>query len=60
MKKLKLSLDELAVDSFAAVPAEGERGTVRGAEFVTLEATCFNSCGGTCKYNTCNAPWQCP
>lgn len=60
MKKLKLSLDELMVDSFQAAPSDGERGTVRGAEFATLEETCWNSCNGTCKYNTCNAPWQCP
>ena len=39
MKKLKV--EELAVDSFEAVPAGAERGTVHGAEFVArnLEPT---------------------
>jgi hypothetical protein len=62
MKKLTLTLDALAVESFAATPANETRGTVAGYDVtdVSCVETCINSCGGTCKYNTCNAPWQCP
>jgi hypothetical protein len=60
MRKLKLNVDTLAVESFDTPPAGGERGTVEALSFLTAEETCFNSCGGTCKYNTCNVPWQCP
>jgi len=61
-KKLALSLDALAVESFSATPGDEARGTVAGhdvTEFATCGETCFSSCGGTCKYNTCNVPWQC-
>jgi hypothetical protein len=26
----------------------------------TCYETCLKSCGGTCKWQTCNAPWACP
>jgi hypothetical protein len=38
MEKVKLSLDELAVESFA-VAAEEERGTVNAAEFAPTART---------------------
>jgi hypothetical protein len=28
--------------------------------FNTCDLTCFDSCGGTCRWNTCNVPWACP
>lgn len=61
MKKLTLRMDELAVESFAIRTGDGTRGTVRAHdESDTFQETCYNSCGGTCRYNTCNVPWQCP
>jgi hypothetical protein len=49
MRKLKLDLEELAVDSFDVV-AEGThpRGTVRGAED-TLACSWRNSCVDSCQ-----------
>ena len=43
MKKLKLSLDALEVESFAAVGGAGEPGTVRGQEAPTIPPWCGNS-----------------
>lgn len=46
MKKLRLEIDGLKVESFQALPARGGRGTVRGAEsYYTLG--CTEGCGGT-------------
>jgi len=66
MKKLRLDLESLAVESFdTVVEAEADRGTVRGRDSVTepqepdsIAATCTcpppntASCGGTCDW-TC-------
>ena len=66
MKKLRLGLESLAVESFdTAVEAEADRGTVRGRDSATgpeepdtIAATCTcpppntASCGGTCDW-TC-------
>jgi hypothetical protein len=59
MKKLRLRPDELTVESFEPPIAGGDAGTVHGAD-ATLEETCPNSCNGTCRWQTCNVPWQCP
>ena len=68
MKKMKLSLDDLKVESFQTTPdaGEGEKGTVFGylTQDLTIcdtcdtcnascNGTCNASCGGTCG-NTCN------
>lgn len=67
MKKLKLNVEALAVQTFdTAVPAEA-RGTVAGhvdtdpescdyacaSQFISGCGTCGNSCGGTCGSVTC-------
>ena len=60
MSKLKLNLDALRVDSFDTDAAAGARGTVRGAESVSLLPVTddgSNSDGETCRSCvTCNAP----
>jgi hypothetical protein len=51
MKKMKLHLDDLTVDTFHTTPAERERGTVMGQQ-----CTCYTvctcpgcaTCDGTC------------
>ncbi|HEU0055190.1 MAG TPA: hypothetical protein VFQ39_18515, partial [Longimicrobium sp.] len=49
MGKLKLSVDELRVESFHTATRPGERGTVRGAADETNESGCIIvSCGETC------------
>jgi hypothetical protein len=60
-KKLSLSLDALTVESFTSDSLRSSGGTVAGHDVTALTCpeTCINSCGGTCKYNTCNVPWQC-
>lgn len=62
MNKLRLKLDELAVESFEAHAADGERGTVFGEDSDSGEPvdTCQRSCNGTCRWQTCNVPWACP
>ena len=44
MKKLKLDIDELTVESFAAVQEDGEKGTVAGLETLDL-SHCHTHCG---------------
>lgn len=47
MPKLRLSLDDLAVESFDPVSPRARRsGTVRGRQ--ETEETCFNTACGTC------------
>lgn len=66
MKKLKLALDDLAVETFDTTPAAREKGTVVGEqEPCTCPTqctcptcpTCCNTCEATCPYtcddNTC-------
>lgn len=54
MRKAKLSLDALHVDTFETTAAvQGPRGTVHAhATFYgTCQGTCVNTCGGpTCEY----------
>lgn len=62
MKKLKLGLEELAVESFDTTPAHRERGTVVGEQCTCPTActcpgcpTCDNTCPYTCDDQTCPA-----
>jgi hypothetical protein len=49
MRKLKLSLEALEVDSFHADPLQPARGTVMGRDFTEYaDESCFESCNGTC------------
>lgn len=60
MRKLKLRMDDLRIDSFDTARTASAAGTVRGQEIVTLrdntcrtcEATCNPSCDDSCYY-TC-------
>ena len=59
--KLKLNLDELAVDSFDTVGAEKTKGTVFGEQCTCYTnctcpgcPTCYASCNGTCDASACN------
>jgi hypothetical protein len=62
MKKLKLSLDALNVESFSAVADGGDRGTVAG--YITaIEDTCDTDvtlCDGTCVGCRTNFGPNCP
>ncbi len=40
MKKLSLKLEDLRIDSFTTDAADGERGTVQGAQ-ISAAGTCF-------------------
>ena len=58
MRKLKLELDELSVESFDTAKQKEERGTVHGRDLTECCSgadgfTCYLSCGGTC--DTCAA-----
>ncbi|HZG43630.1 MAG TPA: hypothetical protein VEY93_11745 [Longimicrobium sp.] len=59
--KLKLNLDQLAVDSFDTTKPEAKTGTVFGEQCTCYTnctcpgcPTCYASCNGTCG-NTCDA-----
>lgn len=56
MKKLKLELDELRVESFGAEMEDEEEGTVQGHDFLrTRSPTCART--GCCEptWDTCDA-----
>jgi hypothetical protein len=60
MKKLKLHLDDLRIDSFTTTPSERPKGTVFGEQCTCWTQctcpgcpTCDASCNGTC-YASCN------
>jgi hypothetical protein len=61
MKKLRLELDELAVESFPMDREEDGRGTVAGQNEPPYTQSCDGSCVNTCVscvntcYNTCQA-----
>lgn len=60
MKKLKLRIDELAVDSFEAGDAESLTGTVEGREMRT-EFTCNQTtpyCKTILTYCPCTPRWE--
>jgi hypothetical protein len=57
MRKLKLSLDELQVDSFHATGSGAERGTVPGHSWTQhADESCFGTCDGGCTrdWGSCN------
>ena len=56
MRKIKLDIDALEVDSFETKPAAVERGTVRGhaTQYGSCQGSCVASCGGP----TCESPCQ--
>ena len=67
MKKRKLDLNELDVETFATTESSRERGTVMGHATLGLQCTgactADYSCGGTCRYDSCHgstccASWQ--
>jgi len=59
MKKLRLDLDHLQVESFDTQTAPAERGTVDAAQACTCPGygTCANTECGTC--NTCQGQYTC-
>jgi hypothetical protein len=56
MKKLKLHLETLQVESFASSAAHQEGGTVQGHAAWTrlVNNTCQPNCGTTVQYTACN------
>jgi hypothetical protein len=54
MRKLKLTVDQLQVDSFHAVDAEPERGTVAGYSEPWECVSPYGSCERYCTQETCN------
>jgi hypothetical protein len=50
MKKIRLDIDKLEVQSFATVHPDGARGTVQGAAdvsyYLSYEDTCYQRVGG--------------
>ena len=70
MKKLRLEMDELKVESFSTLAGEQERATVEGyaeSESVPVACVCVSkdealySCAPTCNPNdySCNGGWSC-
>jgi len=55
MRKLKLEVDDLRIDSFVVDEAEEARGTVAGQNEPAYTASCDGSCVNTCNscVNTC-------
>ena len=55
MKKLRLEVDDLRIDSFAVDGAGEARGTVAGQNEPAYTASCDGSCVNTCNscVNTC-------
>ncbi|HEX5868915.1 MAG TPA: hypothetical protein VFY65_00795 [Longimicrobium sp.] len=64
MKKLKLQMDDLRVDTFDVTQTEKERGTVVGEQACTCSPdiwTCNESCQvGTCEQTCANYPFAQP
>jgi hypothetical protein len=56
MKKVKLSLDALAVESFAVVNEADEQGTVEAHEAPTGKPFTCNTCAATCQTMACPCP----
>ena len=70
MKKLRLGLDDLEVESFSTLTGGKERATVKGyveSESVPVACVCVSvdealySCAPTCNPNdySCNGGWSC-
>jgi hypothetical protein len=59
MKKLRLTLDDLRINTFETLPAKREKGTVFAEQYGTYGdyQTCGYSCAPTC-YGSC-PPYTC-
>jgi hypothetical protein len=53
MKKVKLSVESLSVESFPTASEGSEFGTVNGHEIPTGKFTCNESCAATCRTVAC-------
>ncbi|HEU4561218.1 MAG TPA: hypothetical protein VFS20_25420 [Longimicrobium sp.] len=61
MKKLRLNVEGLRVDSFTTQPKHGATGTVRAHEYLTEGASCndgtwgatANGCSNECSMHSC-------
>jgi hypothetical protein len=70
MKKFRLELDDLRIDSFSTTPAQAPKGTVFGEQCTCYTnctcpgcPTCDASCNGTCDAScngTCYTGCRCP
>jgi hypothetical protein len=69
MKKIRLNVDALDVESFEPGEADGRRGTVRGAQMTAYYQLCYDTdtwqmsctCEPTCNAETCyNCSVGCP
>ena len=71
MRKLRLQLEDLRIDSFTTTSSQKEKGTVFGEQCTcqtacscpgcpTCDASCNGTCGGTCDAS-CNGTcdWSC-
>jgi hypothetical protein len=56
MRKMRLELDDLDVESFDTRPSEAGRGTVKG--HATQYGSCQGSCVQTCGGPTCESPCE--
>jgi hypothetical protein len=52
MRKFKLELHDLRIDSFTTTPMAREKGTVFGQQCITCPDTCAYTCGSC--YGTCD------
>lgn len=50
MRKVKLDLDELRVETFAAGVPEMDKGTVEAHATGGGQVTCWNTCPNTCSH----------
>jgi hypothetical protein len=63
MRKLKLDLDELAVEAFDTAAFPAMRGTVEGEEQYTYfcdTCECTGPNGTSCNMSRCNTCYGCP
>jgi hypothetical protein len=69
MKKLRLALEDLNVESFSTADAEEPRGTVEGHGTLvektcdmSCDISCWTKCEDTCGQteNTCQGQFSCP
>lgn len=58
MRKIKLELESLSVDSFATAAPESDRGTVMGHEPTVNGPNCDNSIADACVTGLCT--FDCP
>jgi len=53
MKKLRLTIDSLRVDSFSSEPVREQSGTVQAHDAETELQTCLFTCQNTCETWIC-------